>query len=88
MPTQIEKNLDCIELPNGTKLLARVPGGEADKAIVRQFRIECGWDLDKVDDWFQLTDDGYRLQYLFCDEQGAAVAMIALDLEVNIDLGS
>ncbi|KAJ2962034.1 hypothetical protein NQZ79_g2794 [Umbelopsis isabellina] len=81
MPSQVQNELDFIELPNGIKLFARVPAGDEDKAIVRQFRVECGWDLDKVDDWFRLTDEGYRLQYLFCNDQGTAVAMIALDLE-------
>lgn len=84
MPSQVDKDLDFIELPNGTRLLARIPAGDEDKAIVRQFRIECGWDLDKVDDWFRFTDEGKRLQYLFCDEEGTAGAMIALDLEVNM----
>ncbi|KAG2186243.1 hypothetical protein INT43_002681 [Umbelopsis isabellina] len=81
MSPPVEKDLEYLELPNGTKLFARVPAGDEDKAIVRQFRVECGWDLDKVDDWFRLTDEGYRLQYLFCNDEGTAVATIALDLE-------
>jgi hypothetical protein len=82
MPTQVAKDTVHFTLRDGSRVIART-SERTDREIVRQFRIECGWDEDKVDDWFDMVDEGLRLQYMAIGEDGAPVGMIALDLEVN-----
>ncbi|KAH8556610.1 acyl-CoA N-acyltransferase [Umbelopsis sp. PMI_123] len=80
MPTQVAKDTVHFTLRDGSRIIART-SERTDREIVRQFRIECGWDEDKVDDWFDMVDEGLRLQYMAIGEDGAPVGMIALDLE-------
>lgn len=81
MPSQIESETAAITLRNGSKIIPRA-AQRADREIIQKFRNDCGWDEDKVDDWFDMTENGERLQYLFADEENNTWAMIALDLEV------
>lgn len=81
MPSQIESETAAITLRNGSKIVPRA-AQRADREIIQKFRNDCGWDEDKVDDWFDMTENGERLQYLFADEENNTWAMIALDLEV------
>ncbi|CAO3683279.1 unnamed protein product [Umbelopsis vinacea] len=80
MPSQIESETAAITLRNGSKIIPRA-AQRADREIIQKFRNDCGWDEDKVDDWFDMTENGERLQYLFADEENNTWAMIALDLE-------
>lgn len=83
MPSQIETDSSIFTLRDGTKVIPRT-AQRSDREIIRQFRIDCGWDQDKVDDWFDMAEKGERLHYLFADEDKNTFAMIALDLEVRI----
>jgi hypothetical protein len=85
MPSPVPAETIYITLRDGRKIIARPTNRNIDRETVYNFRVECGWDMDKVDDWFDMVEEGLRLEYMAIGEDGEPVGMIALDLEVNIE---
>jgi len=85
MPSPMPTDNIYITLRDGRKIIARPTDRNIDRETVYNFRVECGWDMDKVDDWFNMVEEGLRLEYMAIGEDGEPVGMIALDLEVNIE---
>ncbi|KAG2188391.1 hypothetical protein INT44_001144 [Umbelopsis vinacea] len=81
MPSQVTEETIYITLRDGRKIVARPTDRNIDRETVYNFRVECGWDMDKVDDWFDMVENGLRLEYMAIGEDGEPVGMIALDLE-------